>query len=226
MVSLDFVVDQLGMDPSSFKPLTKLEQQGAIGVTGHRLVPDGAVYLTWYHKKSTRVFRNMRFLVVSNAAYDLILGARSIKEHSILDVPNLDAPPIPRLTARQPRDTAVSQREPPSTLTAPPPQKQEVLMYEAVSERDELVFAMRKRSETLDVPILPLARTANQELPYKRPLDGQVRVPVEEPSDEPSKTATSSPRSKMQFSRPSISQMLSRNKFGKDPGLLSAEEVS
>jgi hypothetical protein len=88
-VSRAFVVDVLGYPESSFQKLTKLEEDGGTGVTGHRLVPQGAIALTWYHNASTRVFRDMRFLVSENPMYDLIVGARSIQENNILDVPNL-----------------------------------------------------------------------------------------------------------------------------------------
>lgn len=89
IVSRAFVVDVLGYPESSFQKLTKLEEDGGTGVTGHRLVPQGAIALTWYHNASTRVFRDMRFLVSENPMYDLIVGARSIQENNILDVPNL-----------------------------------------------------------------------------------------------------------------------------------------
>lgn len=69
-------------------------------MTGHRLVPEGAIYLTWYHKKSTRVFHNMRFLISEQPMYDLIIGARSIQEHGIQDVPNLMAKANDLLTGR------------------------------------------------------------------------------------------------------------------------------
>ncbi|PMD62419.1 uncharacterized protein K444DRAFT_627355 [Hyaloscypha bicolor E] len=74
---------------SAFCPLTKEEEAGATSVTGHQLIPQGAIHLTWYHKKSTRVFRDMRFLISPNENFDLIIGAWSIQKDRILDVPNL-----------------------------------------------------------------------------------------------------------------------------------------
>lgn len=89
LVSRAFVVDVLGYSESSFHKLTKVEKEGGAGITGHKLIPAGAVYLTWYHNTSTRVFRDMRFLVSENPMCDLVIGARSIQKANILDVPNL-----------------------------------------------------------------------------------------------------------------------------------------
>ena len=91
IVSRKFVEDVLQYSESNFSELTKDEKNGGTGITGHTLIPDGAIYLTWYHKKSTRVFRNMRFLISPNDHCDLVIGARSIQKHRLLDVPNLMA---------------------------------------------------------------------------------------------------------------------------------------
>jgi hypothetical protein len=91
IVSRSFVEHVLEFPKSSIRQLTEAEKEGGSGVTGHRLVPEGAIYLTWYHKKSTRVFHHMRFLISEYPNYDLIIGARSIQEHDIQDVPNLMA---------------------------------------------------------------------------------------------------------------------------------------
>lgn len=90
-MSREFVEKVLEYSAENFHKLTEDEELGGKGVTGHTLIPDGAIYLTWYHKKSTRVFRNMRFLISPISNYDLIIGARSIKKDNILDVPNLMA---------------------------------------------------------------------------------------------------------------------------------------
>lgn len=89
IVSRAFLVDILGYSEANFHKLTKEEEDGGIGITGHKLVPEGAVYLTWYHSNSTRVFRNMRFLISENPMCDLVIGAHSIRKNNILDVPNL-----------------------------------------------------------------------------------------------------------------------------------------
>lgn len=92
-MSKTFVTDILGYPESSFQPLTKAEEAGGTGVTGHKLVPQAAISLTWYHSKSTRVFRDMRFLISEHPMYDLIIGSPSIHQNRILDVPNLMAGP-------------------------------------------------------------------------------------------------------------------------------------
>jgi len=89
IVSQRFVEDVLEYPKSAFCSLTKEEEVGAIGITGHQLIPEAAIYLTWYHKKSTRVFRNMRFLISSSQHFDIIIGTRSIQKYGLLDVPNL-----------------------------------------------------------------------------------------------------------------------------------------
>ncbi|KAH8777227.1 hypothetical protein BGZ57DRAFT_350480 [Hyaloscypha finlandica] len=89
LVSKTFVTDVLGYPESCFQPLTKVEEAGGTGVTGHRLIPQGAIFLTWYSHNSTRVFRDMRFLVSEHPMYDLIIGSQSIYQNRILDVPNL-----------------------------------------------------------------------------------------------------------------------------------------
>jgi len=89
IVSREFVLNVLQLPEANFQQLTKEEEKGAIGITDQKLIPVAAIYLTWYHKKSTRIFRNMRFLISPYQHYDLIIGARSIREHQLLDVPNL-----------------------------------------------------------------------------------------------------------------------------------------
>jgi len=89
VVSKAFVVDVLGYPESSFQPLTKLEEAGGTGATDHKLIPQAAIHLTWYHSNSTRVFRDMRFLISDYPMYDLVIGSQSIHQNKILDVPNL-----------------------------------------------------------------------------------------------------------------------------------------
>lgn len=89
IVSRAFLVDVLGYLEADFHKLAKEEEEGGTGITGHTLIPEGAIYLTWYHSNSTKVFRDMRFLISEHPMYDLIIGARSVRENNILDVPNL-----------------------------------------------------------------------------------------------------------------------------------------
>jgi hypothetical protein len=74
--------DVLGYSPSNFSELLYNEKKSEVGITGHTLI--GAIHLTWYTKSSTRVFRDMRFLISPNAVCDLVIGARSIVKDNIL----------------------------------------------------------------------------------------------------------------------------------------------
>ncbi|TVY85404.1 hypothetical protein LSUE1_G000035 [Lachnellula suecica] len=87
IVSRSFV-EVLEYSESDFCPLNKEEEAGAMSVTGHQLLPLSAIHLTWYYKNSTRVFRDMRFLISPNEHFDLIIGAGSIQKNKLLDVPN------------------------------------------------------------------------------------------------------------------------------------------
>jgi hypothetical protein len=89
IVSREFVEDVLGFPVADFHELTKEEERGGTGITGDLHMPQGAIYLTWYHSNSTRVFRNMRFLISSYKGCDLVIGARSIQKDKILTVPCL-----------------------------------------------------------------------------------------------------------------------------------------
>lgn len=93
IVSQEFLEKVLEFPLSSFQKLTKEEERGGTSITGDSHIPQGAVYLTWYHKNSTRVFRDMRFLISSTKHCDLIIGARSIQKEEILNVPCLMAGP-------------------------------------------------------------------------------------------------------------------------------------
>lgn len=84
------LIEELGYKRSEIRDLTEAEKGPGMSVTGNPIKPVGAVYLTWYHKNSTRVFRNMRFLIIENAPYDLVIGARSIQKDGLLVAPNLE----------------------------------------------------------------------------------------------------------------------------------------
>lgn len=87
-VSQKFLVEQLGVPPADFRPLTERERRGIIGTAQQGFIPQGAVYLTWYHSRSSRVYHNMRFLILPNVHADLVLGAHSIHKYNLLTVPN------------------------------------------------------------------------------------------------------------------------------------------
>lgn len=90
IVSREFLVRELNIPESEFmgKRLKKYEREG-ISITGHILVPDGAVRLDWYHAKSTQRYRDMRFLVSPHPHCDLVIGAQSLEKYGILASPNL-----------------------------------------------------------------------------------------------------------------------------------------
>lgn len=89
------LVELLGFPSSMFDKLTEEEERGGSGITGDLHIPQGAIYLTWYHNNSTRVFRNMRFLISPSDSCDLVIGAWSVQKDKILDVPCLMASPKP-----------------------------------------------------------------------------------------------------------------------------------
>jgi hypothetical protein len=91
IVSKEFVTTVLGFPESSFQRLTELEKAGGTGVAGHKFIPEGVIYLTWYHRNSTRVFREMRFLISEHPMFDLIISFRSVPQNKILDRPDLMA---------------------------------------------------------------------------------------------------------------------------------------
>lgn len=88
-VSREFLLNTLRYPESAIERLKDSEKRGGVSTTGDILVPEGACHLTWYHSKSTQVFRGMRFLISPNPRCDLVIGARSIERHNLLSPPNL-----------------------------------------------------------------------------------------------------------------------------------------
>jgi hypothetical protein len=72
--------------------LTEWERRGGIVANGGSLIPEAAVFMTWFHASSPKVFRNMRFLVCQDAYCDIIIGARTIHKHNLLSEPNFGLP--------------------------------------------------------------------------------------------------------------------------------------
>jgi hypothetical protein len=93
-VSREFLLNTLKYPESAIEPLKDSEKFGGVSSTGEILIPEGACHLTWYHNKSTQVFRGMRFLISPNPRCDLVIGARSIERHNLLSRPKLIAPAI------------------------------------------------------------------------------------------------------------------------------------
>lgn len=81
IVSLKFAL-RLGYKEAEFKPLRTREMAGESS-SGHPIRPKGAVLLSWYHSTSPQ-FSNMRFLVVEDYHFDLLIGAESMYHHKML----------------------------------------------------------------------------------------------------------------------------------------------
>ncbi|PQE06883.1 hypothetical protein CJF31_00010951 [Rutstroemia sp. NJR-2017a BVV2] len=86
IVSKDFLENQLGFPKSRFRELKGTEKRGA--VVGNN-IPEAAIHLTWYHKKGSRAFHDMRFLIAPHSDADLVIGAQSIWKYNLLTVPYL-----------------------------------------------------------------------------------------------------------------------------------------
>lgn len=88
IISKEFAL-KLGYTEADFKPLKSRERNGGTSATGHAHMPEGALYITWYHNSSPRLYGGMRFLVSSETQCQLIIGARSIQKHRLLSAPVL-----------------------------------------------------------------------------------------------------------------------------------------
>ncbi|PQE32701.1 hypothetical protein CJF32_00008289 [Rutstroemia sp. NJR-2017a WRK4] len=89
------LVNRLGYSESNIRDLTQAERRGAVGITNDKLIPEGAIYLTWYHKRGTRVFHNMRFLISPHPHADLVIGAQSILKYDLVTAPNFMSGAVP-----------------------------------------------------------------------------------------------------------------------------------
>ena len=90
---------KLGFSEPEYKPLSPREKHGGTSVTGQTHMPEGVLYLTWYHNSSPLLFRDMRFLVSSIQQCDIVIGAYSIAKHNLLSLPNFGSTNVvaPRL---------------------------------------------------------------------------------------------------------------------------------
>ena len=89
IVSVEFA-ERLGFTPEDFKQLRAEERFGGISATGHKVEPLGVIKLTWYHKRSVKIFRGMRFIVTSNTNYEMVIGCSSLKKHDLVAPPNFE----------------------------------------------------------------------------------------------------------------------------------------
>jgi len=94
IVSREFVERILGYPKSSFVELTPAEEEGGVDMTGHQVVPEGAIYLTWFYSSNrSKVYTDMRFLISASQMFDLTIGVRSIGREGLVKAPNLMARP-------------------------------------------------------------------------------------------------------------------------------------
>ncbi|KAF2786557.1 hypothetical protein K505DRAFT_343700 [Melanomma pulvis-pyrius CBS 109.77] len=85
VVSLEFAT-KLGYTEADFKELRSREKTG-LSSSGHAITPKGAIFLSWYHSTSPQ-YSNMRFLVVEDYHYDLLIGSEAIVRHKLMASPN------------------------------------------------------------------------------------------------------------------------------------------
>lgn len=87
-VSKAFLIEELGFQDSDFNRtgLTEGEKSG-ISASGHPVIPEGWIELTWYPPNCPMPYRNMRFLILENPKFELTICARTIEKHNILSKP-------------------------------------------------------------------------------------------------------------------------------------------
>jgi hypothetical protein len=87
-VSKAFLIEELGFQESEFNRagLTEAEKSGE-SASGHPVIPEGWIELTWYPPNCPSPYRNMRFLVLENPKFELTICARTIEKHNILSKP-------------------------------------------------------------------------------------------------------------------------------------------
>ncbi|KAF2464167.1 uncharacterized protein BDR25DRAFT_346844 [Lindgomyces ingoldianus] len=86
IISIEFA-HRLGF--TQFKSLKPRERNGGIVASGNIHNVSGAIHVSWYHCTSSKVFRNMRFLVSESAPVDMVIGTHSIVRHQLISPPNL-----------------------------------------------------------------------------------------------------------------------------------------
>ena len=81
------LVERLGYVESDFEPPTPYESQEGQTLTGERFPIEAAVFLSWHHKSSPVIYRDMRFLIVSSSRFEMIIGSDTISKHGLLTPP-------------------------------------------------------------------------------------------------------------------------------------------
>lgn len=108
MASYYVIANILHNSDAAFLELTPMEKRGGICVNGNRIIPIGAVELTWKGaEKGARIFRKMRFLVTEEGLeppFQLVIGTQSLAKEKILGPPALIAVP-PKKIVVMPKGT-------------------------------------------------------------------------------------------------------------------------
>jgi hypothetical protein len=87
-VSKTFLIEELGFRESEINHagLKEAEKSGE-SASGHPVIPEGWIELTWHPPNCPMPYRNMRFLVLGNPRFELTICARTIEKHKILSKP-------------------------------------------------------------------------------------------------------------------------------------------
>lgn len=163
-------LEVLGYSESTFGPLSEDEKLGGVDASGNTLLPLGAVNLTWYAPKSTRIFRDVRFLVSPHPHYDLIIGAPFIEKHSLLGPPNLT------IARRKPESSA---ERPSSTLPTQPVANSLPLSDLEESDQGNISTPCSLNDDNADVPAAGNNSPVNSVSPTCPPgLDDELKLHV------------------------------------------------
>ncbi|KAF2192619.1 hypothetical protein K469DRAFT_746012 [Zopfia rhizophila CBS 207.26] len=151
IVSKNFAL-RLGFAESDFKQLRPRKRNGGTTATGDILTVEGALNLSWYHGSSSRIFRDMRFLVSSAKDFDMIIGARSITKHNLISPPNLGI--VKRASLSDPEDAKL--RGEVSKLESSIENLEEVMEEKAKSGKDLKKLEMKSEKQRLELEIMKL----------------------------------------------------------------------
>jgi hypothetical protein len=78
------LVERLGYTESDFQQPTPCESNGAQTLTGEPFNIEAVVFLSWHHSSSPKIYRKMRFLIVSSSSFEMIIGSETITRHRLL----------------------------------------------------------------------------------------------------------------------------------------------
>lgn len=73
---------------ADYRELSDVESREAITLAGQPFPVEAAILLSWHHNTSLKRFRQMRFLISSQAkTYDMVIGAQTIYKYNLLSQP-------------------------------------------------------------------------------------------------------------------------------------------